>query len=456
MKEYICTTCKHDFKSAFNLKRHQESATQCTEKEVILDSNQNKLIVDIYDYANYKKIKRLLKKRMNPEMLELLKIFIDDKYENSRNEYEKEKVLRESTLPKCKNCNKLFNQQQGLDKHLRLNRCKKTTATTINNNNNVEQILNVSASDNSNVAITNNNIKNIFNTYNIINVNALGCESIDHISINDFRSIFDNIDTIMDKLCYHIFNRHIPNFSFYKNNLNKQIISYLNRNMEIRKMNEPDFINYLKHLLHELCIYLFHTFKDKIPREELLKYMQNLVEHQNMISNDDKNLMDKKIKNTIETVMDDAFRNKDIKTAISNLMKVIQDNLEIKNTLAKANRSFSLNKFKIVDNYYNSDTNQNSSEVVNNVSSNIANSGETLYNLRKEAIEKNKIEKAKIIKQSRKILRSALSNIDFDNIGRGASNDDSDNDFNDEENKYLSDEENSDIWDEDDEDDEDN
>jgi len=371
----------------------------------------------------------------------------------------KDELIRKADEPsttnnifKCYGCNKVFAHKQGLHKHIRLNRCKKNeeiinniyededdnisiSSTIVNNNLNVNDDLNNNVNDkkinktgitfnellkfnnehnntvnhvnNVNTVInnTNTNNTNIDNSNNIfaniaININAFGCESLEHISVNDFKYIFKDINNIINKLCYHIFKRHIPNISFYKNNLNKKIVSYLNKNMEITKISEKQFIVNLKYLLQDLCIELFYMFKNQLSHQELLKYMKNLISHQNLLGiNNGKNVVSQEVTDAITNLLDDAFRNNDIKIAIEAMIAHINSNKKIKNTVITKNTTINDNKVKIIKEYEKANKNNKDSK--------------NLYNLKIKAEETLKVEEDKTAKQN---MNNLIKNINFDKL----------------------------------------
>ena len=263
-----------------------------------------------------------------------------------------------------------------------------TTTNNITNTNtiNIDKINN----------ITNNNITNI-----AININSFGCESLEHISVNDFKYIFKDINNIINKLCYHIFKKHTPNVSFYKNNLNKKIVSYLNKNMEITKMTEQQFVISIKYLLYDLCIELFYIFKDQLSHTELIKYMKNLISHQILMAdNNGKNTISQEHNDAITNLLDDAFRNNDIRiaieTMISNINKTQNQNIK----LNLINKNININNIKLkIKNNYDKYTNINNTNNITN-----------LYNLKIQAENEIKIEDAKLTKN---IITEQLKTIKF-------------------------------------------
>ena len=77
----------------------------------------------------------------------------------------------------------------------------------------------------------------MINNYNYnFDTNPFGLESIEHITLKDFKYIFADSSKLMNKLCEYVFLQNKSNMSFFKHNLNKQIISFLTKNMEIKRM----------------------------------------------------------------------------------------------------------------------------------------------------------------------------------------------------------------------------
>ena len=152
--------------------------------------------------------------------------------------------------------------------------------TNINNNLDVTDIVNNS---NTNTNIINNtnviniidnldvtDIVDIYNSNITININSFGCENIAHIDLNKFKSLFDN-----DNLLYNLSNllyKNRSNINFTKDNIN--IVTYLDNDMEIKNMNEDEFITKFKNNIKNLYIELFYIHKNDISHDDLVKYMQ--------------------------------------------------------------------------------------------------------------------------------------------------------------------------------------
>ena len=354
ISETICKFCEKDFITKTRLKRHHSNKIKCNKKnneDNKTKNNDNNESSNITNNINIESLRDQIKNsNLDIEEISLLIAYLED-YKND---------ILENTLTDditCDNCGKHFAHKQSLYKHIRLNRCKNKKPIQSGLGISLDDILNHSNDAKITNIVGDNNITNIDNSRRInnffINVNPLGLESIDHISIRDFKNIFTNMETIMDKLCYHIFNRHVPNISFYKNNLNKQIVSYLNKNLEIKLMDEKIFLNKLRDFLEDLCIQLFHNFRDQLSEDELIQYMRNLVEYQNIVSSDYEHHITKNTKSSLSRLLDYAFRNKEIKMAIENLIKQLKCDIQAKTQLIKEHKCEDERRCLVSNEFYN-------------------------------------------------------------------------------------------------------
>ena len=394
MSEYICNVCKLDFKYKSHFARHQACKSKCKIKVIdnntnIVNNNKVNIIDDKNNLNNLTEKEKIIIKNIfndidiiNNNKLELIYTLLKDEFDK------RIEIINNSNRFICLDCNKTFAHKRSLHKHTNLGRCKHANIDISNNNSNNKTI-----DDNTINTISNNrngitfndlinnktinntinktviNTQNIDNSRNIITnfyINAFGCESLEHISIKDFKNIFNDIRNIVNRLCYHVYKKHIPNINFFKDNLNKKIVLFLNKNMEITRMSEKEFVVSLKYLLQDICIELFHMFKDKLTEKELLKYMKNLISHQNLVdANYGKNIVSQEANNAIINLLDDAFRNKDIKIAINAVMQNMSKNQHIKNLQLEINKSRAKNKNTITKEYINPDNSNSGNKHLN-------------------------------------------------------------------------------------------
>jgi len=273
----------------------------------------------------------------------------------------------------CNNCNVNFSSRQGLHRHKKNGKCKgqnklpiigniseatnntsNTSGISFNDIINSDLLLNADNSTtnntiNNNNNTTNNNITNN-NTNITINLNPFRCESLEHITLEDFKKIYKSINSIDILLCYYLYKRNQDNISFYKNNVNQDIVSVLNEKMEIEKMTDDNFIKELKKNINESKIELFYNFKNDLSQDEIIKYMKNLiVYHNNFINNehDKKGLTD-----IIREILDTAFRDKEKKALINSLLKQLNDNNEVKKAVQHKYKEITKGKKHKTNDYY--------------------------------------------------------------------------------------------------------
>lgn len=408
MDETICNVCNKDFKTKTKLTRHQACKYKC---KMPIKQHDSIISNDTYNKEDIIKLFNKFDKIdiTKDEVIELLQSFYKnkkaDKIQNNvcKDINSEVEIKVKDSEYVCNDCTKIFAQRQGLYKHKKLKRCK--AQQNINIDNTVQH---------NNIVVNNNtNITNITNnsndTYNIniepkfiINVNPLGLETYEHISIKDFNKIFKKVDTLMDILCYHIFNRHIPNISFYKNNLNQKLVLYLTKNLEIERVDEQEFYLELKHNLEDICIQLFHNFKNDLSKEELISYMRTLVEYQNSMATTEGSSISKKTKTAIYRIMDFAFRNKDIKVAIDSIIKNLKENIEYKKQLQLKHKKENIKRLNNCDEFYLKES---------NIPDNYKNDSKLLCRIKNIAEEEQK----KANTEYSKKLLTTLDNINFNN-----------------------------------------
>jgi hypothetical protein len=169
-------------------------------------------------------------------------------------------------------------------------------------------------------------------------------------------------------------------------------------------MDEKVFLNKLLDFLEDLCIQLFHNFRDQLSEDELLHCMRNLVEYQNILSSDYEHYITKNTKSSLSRLLDYAFRNKEIKMAIENLIKQLKTDIAAKTQLIKQNKSEDIKRCEINNEFYRKNVD------LDNIDYKNSNNRKLLYVLRHKAQDEN--EKANK-ERNKRVLKKNLESINF-------------------------------------------
>jgi len=412
MSDNICSNCYKKFISPSHLKRHNNSKNGCKRPEVEIITSEYKYD----DSESFMTAFRNIIKDTNLMTIDNIKLALALLEDECQSRLEQDLIHKK--IYKCSECNEEFAQRQGLYKHNKLNRCRakkqgfslddilQATPSVehieINNPN-----LNIYDNENSNITVD-ASIKNyVTNNYNInFNIQPFGLESLEHITLKDFKYIFADSSKLMNKLCNYVFLQNLSNISFYKHNLNKQIISFLSKNMEIEKIDEKGFIMQFTRLLEDTCILLFYQHKEQLTEHELIKYMKRLVEYQDTILYEKNGIIQTDTKNCILNLMDTAFRNKDIKYNIEKIIKDLNENLLAKNDIVDRLTDENYKRDDIINEFYDKQTSTTHKIEMEAQ----PNTNKSLHKIRKKAIEQNKDD----TKASRKrAIENSLKDVKF-------------------------------------------
>ena len=413
MSQHICKKCHKDLKYLSTLQRHQANKKDCTRiiisNNIVSNQSNTTASINIEDKEGSNNLIKFAtnvlqdtinKAKTNKEKTILFNDFITLFNKNNSNQILSltntsiSSNASESINVKnvCTDCNHKFYDKQTLNRHTKNGKCKGQnklpitgiTGITGNTNNNTSNNSGISFNDiinsdlllnadnsttnntiNNNNNTTNNNITNNTNNTNTnntnntnitINLNPFRCESLEHITLEDFKKIYKSINSIDILLCYYLYKRNLDNISFYKNNVNQDIVSVLNEKMEIEKMTDDNFIKELKKNINDSKIELFYNFKNDLSQDEIIKYMKNLiVYHNNFINNehDKKGLTD-----IIREILDTAFRDKEKKALINSLLKQLNgnnennDNNEVKKAVQHKYKEITKGKKHKTNDYY--------------------------------------------------------------------------------------------------------
>lgn len=389
MNNNTCNKCKIEFKYPSLLKRHIDKKKSCVNS--IIDnaisnnmnitntkhtkhidnnktidntiSNDTNTIITTHKLDN---IKDIIKKNLcYTDILLLFSSIIDEKQNkiNDKDNIDKDNINKDNInkdnisnikIYNCKHCNLNFSSSSSLCNHNKLNRCKgisenikeqdnfiiesrKKSETTLND------ILGITINDSDNFNITNNNNNSITNnnniTNNIITINAFGCENLDNITTKQFTSVFKNFKHL-HKMLYELGNivyKNNNNMNFTKNNMNKNIVTYLSRDMEVKQISEREFIKEFEENIKKLCIELFHIHKNDISLNDLIDYMKSFLLYFDILQ--EKKINHIELKEQLKSIMDYVFRDENINEVIKKIKVELQNNEELKIQCLKNNNS---------------------------------------------------------------------------------------------------------------------
>jgi hypothetical protein len=433
MSIYICSSCNKDFRYNSLLLRHQRNKKSCkleinnTNQDNQLNnysninSDDNDLIVKILQdimkqtyIQNVDKVKLaevIIKNKINKDIHTIPALIptiqeqllndnvnlntITNVVDNDNSiEKNKNKILNKNM---CKNCKFIFASRQSLYNHRKNLRCKfinkqqplQPPPKQLNNTDNIDNTTNNVISNFNNTTNTNSNNNIITINNNIYNntPNPFGCESLEHITFKDFRLIFNNFNGILQKICHYVYNKNSNNMSFYKNNQNKTIVSYLDKNLDIVSISEKEFIKELKTNIINLSIELFHIFKSEVNIDELICYMRNFLCCQDSIKETNN---DEDLKKSLQAIVDKIFRDDEIKQSIKQFEKNLKQNPKLlKSTKCKIENILH-DKFNKINEFYKPILTNDNIKYITSTEKN-------LYDIRKQAFDANTYNKLEII-----------------------------------------------------------
>ena len=387
MSEFICQICNKDFKYKSIYTRHVNAKRKC--KPIVIP-NDNIIQQDATNYNINDKLIDFLKliflnntsinKNINEEFDKKINAILEERINSSNNvinNIPKENIIEDNKINElksnknkphiCNFCNKGYTNRPNLSRHKKT--CYQNNTEVINHN--------TTTSTNSNNIInntTNNNIINITNNYNIAR-NPFGYESLEHITFNDFKSIFSSLNGILQNVCNYVYLKNETNMNFCKQNQNKFVITYLDKNFDIVNITETKFIEELKHNINNLAIELFHIFKSQLNVDELISYMRNLIVCQeNNYFNKSENST---IKHDFIAIIDKLFRDTSIRDDLIKIEYEIKNNDDKKKILKSKYENRVKEKYKRLNEYYKKPKALQNTEIDN----------KNLYKIKEKAIE---------------------------------------------------------------------
>ena len=175
----------------------------------------------------------------------------------------------------CDICNKVFTRQSSLNRHKKESKCNHTITNNIINNDN--------RTINNNITINNITLPQIIYPFGYENINFLNDSEMLEILKSPNGAII-----AMEKVYSKLENRN-----FYKQNIGKDNISYLDSNLDIQIYKEKDFHDKLLYQSVEFMYRICFKCRDKLSLEDQIIIMKNIniIEKTLEMKNDVANLV---------------------------------------------------------------------------------------------------------------------------------------------------------------------
>ena len=222
----------------------------------------------------------------------------------------------------CSKCNKTFTRNESLIRHNTQSKCSR--------NNSIQQI-------NNNIETQNNTINNIQNqtNNNIINnttiqqtiqtiqhINPFGFEDVRTIPVSEMKLILNSGENAGIYIIKTIYNK-LENKNFYKPNMSRPEIAFLNEDFNLTIYKTGDFAD----ALFDRCIVFLHHMLFICKNEMTLTNIKNIYENIEHIETTIRTeIYDKKL----QTIIESEIRNNNLETK-NKISKYIKDIKEIPN-----------------------------------------------------------------------------------------------------------------------------
>lgn len=336
--------------------------------------------------------------------------------------------IKNTKIFQCPTCCRIFKHYQSRNNHLKKNRCKKTekeggetiskmlielkqyisdihagkivhpqiantppssdeiiyiNAKALSNVNSTVSKDMVNSTENNNTITTNTNTDSITNstvnshnkiTNNIIQyISPLGLEDMSFIQAKDTLKIFEkgnNITHIVNNLCNILYSK-AENQNFFKRNLSRCNVEYLNEKHELVNVHESTFKEIFTQLLIENLIRLLYDSKNIINLTELQcfvyivdnldKVIKKLEYAKNKLDTKNKSELNSAIASNVETM----FRS--FEKHIPEYIKFLADNPEILRCNRKSSRIAKRGKSSAITEFLEAPPNSDTSQLSNHL-----------------------------------------------------------------------------------------
>jgi len=348
MCDRICPKCNHEFKFPSLLKIHFRNVYHCllSEDEIIKYFNRYNNNNNINSSNTISENNNITESNLNNNLSNTI---VDSNINDNS-------INNTHNINKCSKCLKEFKNIKAFKRHTKETICGKSQSTLTSNNNpisneeivnfikklspklaqNIEKLIEnqnnntpqsaAQITSNSNNNTINNIINNITNnnTINIQHINPFGFEDIRVIPIPEMKKILASGDDAGFEIIKAIYNK-IENKNFYKPNMSKSEVAFLNTDFNLTVYKSKQFCDALFDRCIALLHYMLFLCKSEYTKNRISSIYTNIEYIETTMRTE---IYDKQLQNIIES----EFRNNNIdnKDRIKKFIKDIKSNNDTK------------------------------------------------------------------------------------------------------------------------------